>query len=141
MMNWWWKKVGVSLKFESKNPPISLRHANSLSMTNFSAYISLLSFFYDYVTNHNSKKIQIGNYIDEILYDHDGIKMKEILLVSRIIYPLLNKVNHWRWKLIWPLPSPSHHSQLIPKTQSIKYKIIKNNILLRFMHRKYKNKK
>jgi hypothetical protein len=86
--------VGVSLKFESINPPISLRHANSLSMTNFSAYISLLSFFNDYITNHNSKKIQIGNNIDEILYDHDGIKMKELLLVSRIIYPLLNKANH-----------------------------------------------
>jgi hypothetical protein len=86
--------VGVSLKFESRNPPISLRHANSLSMTNFSAYISLLYFLNDYITNHNSKKIQIGNNIDEILYDHDGIKMKEILLVSRIIYPLLNKANH-----------------------------------------------
>ena len=36
-MKWWWKKVGVSLKFESKNHPISLRHANSLSVTNFSA--------------------------------------------------------------------------------------------------------
>jgi hypothetical protein len=34
------------------------------------------------------------NNIDEILYDHDGIKMKELLLVSRIIYPLLNKANH-----------------------------------------------
>ena len=22
MMNWWWKKVGVSVKFESKNPPL-----------------------------------------------------------------------------------------------------------------------
>jgi hypothetical protein len=63
-------------------------------MTNFSAYISLLSFFNDYVTNLNSKKIQIGNNIDEILYDHDGIKMKELLFVSRIIYPLLNKANH-----------------------------------------------
>jgi hypothetical protein len=44
----------------------------------------------------NSKKIKIGNNIDEILYHHDGIKMKEILLVSRIIYPLLNKANHVR---------------------------------------------
>jgi hypothetical protein len=44
----------------------------------------------------NSKKIKIGNNIDEILYDHDGIKMKEILLVSRIIYPILNKANHMR---------------------------------------------
>ena len=33
------------------------------------------------------------NNIDYI-YDHDGIKMNEILLVSRIIYPLLNKANH-----------------------------------------------
>ena len=42
----------------------------------------------------NSKKIEIGSNIDEILCDHDGIKMKDILLVSRIIYPLLNKANH-----------------------------------------------
>ena len=34
------------------------------------------------------------NNIDEILYDHDGIKIKELLLLSRIIYPLLNKANH-----------------------------------------------
>ena len=32
--------------------------------------------------NLNSNKIQIGNNIDEILYDHDGIKMKDLLLVS-----------------------------------------------------------
>jgi hypothetical protein len=32
------------------------------------------------------------NNIDDI-YDHDGIKMKEIILVSRIIYHLLNKAN------------------------------------------------
>ena len=43
-------------------------------MKNFSAYIILLSFFNDYVMNLNSKMIQIGNNIDEILYDHDGIK-------------------------------------------------------------------
>jgi hypothetical protein len=30
---------------------------------------------------------------DDIYY-HDGIKMNVILLVSRIIYPLLNKANH-----------------------------------------------
>jgi hypothetical protein len=41
----------------------------------------------------NCKNIQIDNNIDEILYDHDGIKMKELLLLSRIIYPLLNKAN------------------------------------------------
>ena len=28
------------------------------------------------------------------IYNHYGIKMNEILLVSRIIYPLLNKANH-----------------------------------------------
>jgi hypothetical protein len=28
------------------------------------------------------------------IYDHDGIKMNENILVSRIIYPLLNKANH-----------------------------------------------
>jgi hypothetical protein len=86
--------VGVSLKFESIKPPILLRHVNSISMKNSSAYISLLSSFNDYVMNHNSKKSQIGNNIDEILYDHDGIKMKELLFVSRIIYPLLKKANH-----------------------------------------------
>ena len=32
MMNWWWKKVGVWVKFEARNPPILLRHVNSLSM-------------------------------------------------------------------------------------------------------------
>ena len=132
--------MGLSLKFESRSPPISLRHANSISMTNFSAYISILCFFNDHVMNFNSNKIQIGNNIDEILYDHDGIKMKELLSVSRIIYPLLNKANHVKLEAHMAPPSPSHHSQVIPKTQSIKYKIIESNILLRFMHRNYKNK-
>jgi hypothetical protein len=32
---------------------------------------------------------------DDDIYNHDhGIKMNELLLVSRIIYPLLNKANH-----------------------------------------------
>ena len=69
--------------------------------------------------------------------------MKYLLLVSRIIYPLLNKANHVKVEshMAPPLPSPSHHSQLIPKVQSIKYKIIESNVLfIRFMHRKYKNK-
>jgi hypothetical protein len=72
-------------------------------------YISLLSFFNDYVTNLNSKKIQIGNNIDEILYDHDGIIMKEILLVSRIIYPLLKNSNHMKveYHMAPPLPLTS----------------------------------
>ena len=129
--------MGVSLKFESRNPSISLRHANSLSLTNFSAYIRLLSFLNDYVTNHNSKKIQIGNNIDEILYNRDGIKMKELLLVSILIYPLLNKAKHVKVEAHMAPPLPSHQSQLIPKTQSIKYKIIESNVLfIRFMHRK-----
>jgi hypothetical protein len=87
----------------------------------------------------NSKKIQISNNMDEILYYHDAIKMKEILLVSRIMYPLLNKANHVKVE-VHMAPPPSHHSQLIPKTQSIKYKIIERSVLLRFMHRNYKNK-
>ena len=78
-------------------------------MKNFNAYISLLSFFNDYLMNLNSKNIQIGNNIDEILYDHDGIKMKDILLVSRILYPLLNKANHVKLEshMAPPLPLTS----------------------------------
>jgi hypothetical protein len=30
------------------------------------------------------------------IYDHDGINMNELLSVSRIIYPLLNKANHMK---------------------------------------------
>jgi hypothetical protein len=58
------------------------------------------------IMNHNSKKIQIGNNIDEILYDHDGIKMKELLLVSRIILPLLNKANHMKVEAHMAPPLP-----------------------------------
>ena len=90
--------------------------------------------------NLNPKKIQIGKNIGEILYDHDGIKIKELLLVSRIIYLLLNKANHVKVEAHMAPPLPSHHSQFIPKTQSIKYKIIEINVILRFMHRNYKNK-
>ena len=75
-------------------------------MTNFSAYIILLSFFNDYVMNLNSKKIQIGNNIDEILYDHDGIKIKELLFISRIIYPLLNKASHMKVEAHMAPPLP-----------------------------------
>ena len=48
------------------------------------------------------------NNIDDI-YDHDGIKMEEILLVSRIIYPLLNKANHVKVEahMAHPLPLTS----------------------------------
>ena len=37
--------------------------------------------------------MQYYNNNDDI-YDFDAIKMNEILLVSRIIYPLMNKANH-----------------------------------------------
>jgi hypothetical protein len=37
--------VGVRVKFESRNPPILLRHANSLSMSNFNAFINSLKKF------------------------------------------------------------------------------------------------
>ena len=45
MMNWWWKKVGVRVKFDSRNPPISLRHVNSLSMSNCNAFRNSLKKF------------------------------------------------------------------------------------------------
>ena len=54
-------------------------NANSIEMKNTLMETSLMQYY--------------DNNIDEI-YDHDGIKMKELLLVSRIIYPLLNKANH-----------------------------------------------
>jgi hypothetical protein len=30
--------MGVRVKFESRNPPMSLRHVDSLSMSNFNAF-------------------------------------------------------------------------------------------------------
>ena len=48
------------------------------------------------------------NNIDDILYNHDGIKMKEILLISRIIYPLLNKANHVKVEAHMDPPLPPH---------------------------------
>ena len=45
IMNWWCKQVGVWVIFESRNPPILLRHANSLSMSNFNAFINSLKKF------------------------------------------------------------------------------------------------
>jgi hypothetical protein len=43
------------------------------------------------------------------IYDHDGIKMNDLLLVSRIIYPLLNKANHMKVEshMAPPLPLKS----------------------------------
>ena len=49
------------------------------------------------------------NYDD--IYDHDGIKMNELLLISRIIYPLLNKANHIKVEAHIP-PPPSPHITL-----------------------------
>jgi hypothetical protein len=46
------------------------------------------------------------NNIDEILYNHDGIKIKELLLVSIIIYPLLNKDNHMKVEAHMAPPLP-----------------------------------
>jgi hypothetical protein len=40
------------------------------------------------------------------IYDHDGIKMNELLLVSRIIYPLLNKANHMKVEAHMAPPLP-----------------------------------
>ena len=52
MMNWWWRKVGVSVKFESRNPPILLRHVNSLSRWNFNAYKYSLKTFQHWPHSH-----------------------------------------------------------------------------------------
>jgi hypothetical protein len=70
--------------------------------------------------NFNEYSIEITNtfietslmqYYDnnDDIYDHDGIKMNELLLVSRIIYPLLNKANHLKVEshIAPPLPLTS----------------------------------
>ena len=87
-------------------------------------YISFLSFFNDYVMNLTSKKIQIGNNIDEILYDHDSIKMKELLLVSKIIYPLLNKANPMQVEVHIAPPLPLTSLSIDPQNPIYK---IENN--------------
>jgi hypothetical protein len=45
---------------------------------------------------------------------YDGIKMDELLLVSRIIYPLLNKANHMKVEAHMAPPLPLT-SLLIPQ--------------------------
>jgi hypothetical protein len=45
------------------------------------------------------------NNIDDI-YDHDGIKKKELLLVSRIICPLLKRANHMNMEAHMAPPLP-----------------------------------
>jgi hypothetical protein len=62
--------------------------------------------------------------IDEILYDHDGIKMKEILLVSRIIYSLLKKANHVKVESHMAPPLPLKSLSIDP--QNLIYKIENN---------------
>jgi hypothetical protein len=64
------------------------------------------------------------NNIDEILYDHDGIKMKELLLVSRIIYPLLNKANHVKVEAHMAPPLPLTSLSIDPQNPIYK---IENN--------------
>jgi hypothetical protein len=43
------------------------------------------------------------------IYDHDGTQMNELLLVSRMIFPLLNKANHLKVEshMAPPLPLTS----------------------------------
>jgi hypothetical protein len=64
------------------------------------------------------------NNIDGILYDHDGIKMKELLLVSRIIYPLLNKANHMKVEAHISSPLPLTSLSIDPQNPIYK---IENN--------------
>ena len=45
------------------------------------------------------------NNIDDI-YDQDGIKMKELLLVSRITYSLMNRANHVKVEVHLVPPAP-----------------------------------
>ena len=40
------------------------------------------------------------------IYDHDGINMNELLLVSRIVYPLMNKENHMKVEAHMAPPLP-----------------------------------
>ena len=63
------------------------------------------------------------NNIDDI-YDHDGIKMKELLLVSRIIYPLLNKANHVKVEAHMAPPLPLTSLSIDPQNPIYK---IENN--------------
>jgi hypothetical protein len=47
------------------------------------------------------------------IYDHNGIQPNDLLLVSRIIYPLLNKANHIKVEVHMAPPLPPLNS-LIP---------------------------
>jgi hypothetical protein len=83
---------------------------NSIEMTNTFIETSLMQYY--------------DNNIDEILYDHDGIKMKELLLVSRIIYPLLNKANHVKVEAHMAPPLPLTSLSIDPQNPIYK---IENN--------------
>jgi hypothetical protein len=82
----------------------------SIEMTNTFIETSLMQYY--------------DNNIDEILYDHDGIKMKELLLVSRIIYPLLNKANHVKVEAHMAPPLPLTSLSIDPQNPIYK---IENN--------------
>ena len=49
------------------------------------------------------------------IYNHDGIKMNELILVSRIIYPLLNKANHVKVEAHMSPPLPLSSLSIDPQ--------------------------
>jgi hypothetical protein len=61
--------------------------------------------------------------IDEILYDHDGIKIKELLLVTRIIYSLLKKANHVKVESHMAPPLPLTSLSIDPQNPIYKIEI------------------
>ena len=56
-------------------------------------------------------KTSLMQYYDnnDDIYEHDGIKMNDLISVSRIIYPLMNKSNHMKVEshMAPPLPLAS----------------------------------
>jgi hypothetical protein len=66
-------------------------------------------------------EISLMQYYDnnDDIYNFDGIKINALLLVSRIVYPLLNKANHVKVEAHMAPPLPLT-SLSIPQTQSIK---------------------
>ena len=55
------------------------------------------------------------------IYDHDGTQMNELLLVSRMIFPLLNKANHLKVEAHMAPPLPLTSLSIDP--QNLIYKI------------------
>jgi hypothetical protein len=75
---------------------------DSIEMTNTFIETSLMQYYdnnddiYDSIEMTNTFiETSLMQYYDnnDDIYDHDGIQMNELLLVSRIIYPLLKKAN------------------------------------------------